>query len=155
MENKTILIILGIVGGVVVLLACCGVLGVALLVPAVQKVREAADRQQRLNELKQLGLAVHSFHDAKKKMPENVQDLSPYLAGSLVEDRIRRGEIEVVWGALPLKDQPEGTANVLLAWDNKVEPNGQRLALFLDSSARILTDDEFRRAPKARLAPKK
>ena len=56
---------------------------------------------------------------------------------------------------MPLKDQPDGTANVLLAWDNKVEPNGQRLVLFLDGSARILTDDEFRRAPKARLALKK
>lgn len=81
-----------------VVIAIIGIL-VALLLPAVQAAREAARRTQCVNQMKQIGLAIHNYHDTKGHLPP-----------------MRVDDHQQTWSALILPFMEEAAAADM--WDN-------------------------------------
>ncbi|MFO0809987.1 MAG: DUF1559 domain-containing protein [Gemmataceae bacterium] len=70
---------------------------IGLLLPAVQKVREAAQRSSCQNNLKQLGLAVHNYHDALNELPPTRINSNYATWFVLVMPYVEQGNISRLW----------------------------------------------------------
>ena len=146
MQKKTLFIVLGLVVGGLGLCGCCGVGGFFFALP---RIREAAERQQSATDLRQISVAMLNFYDVNKRMPAKAEDLDRFLEGGPVMQRLRKGEIEVVWNALPAHQQPGGRGNVVYAWDTKVFSGGVRNVLYMDGVVEAISESEFQQKAKA------
>ncbi|TWT58491.1 Type II secretion system protein G precursor [Thalassoglobus neptunius] len=122
---------------------------VALLLPAVQRARESASKTQCLNNLKQLGLALHNYHDAHSVFPPGQIANPQYFVSDNIGNYVNPGEArefrdnnnQPLWfGAqgtswmvhiLPMIEQ----APLYNAWsfDGNVRQNGEEPPLYRDN----------------------
>lgn len=85
---------------------------IALLVPAVQKVRESASRTQCLNNVKQIALGLHSYHDAHRRFPPGY---ASKVAGG-VETGPGWG-----WAAYMLDQIEQSNLRAMIAFDKSID----------------------------------
>jgi prepilin-type N-terminal cleavage/methylation domain-containing protein/prepilin-type processing-associated H-X9-DG protein len=86
----------------------------ALLLPAIQKVREAANKMKCGNNLKQMGIAFHMFHDDYKRFPSGGDDWwygicynggFTGVSGNAVPDNVERQSVGWMYQILPYCEQ--------------------------------------------------
>lgn len=101
-----------------VVIAIIGIL-VGLLLPAVQAAREAARRMQCSNNLKQLGLAMHTYHDAYRKFPLGGNWKTPWGVIAGRGNRLARGN-GWAWNAMILPYVEQSALYNQLNFNNRI-----------------------------------
>lgn len=122
---------------------------VALLLPAVQQARAAAQRTQCLNNMKQIGLALHNYHDVHLVFPPG--QIASYFNSDNIGRYVSPGEARDFGNNnTPARSSAHGTSWILHilpmmdggpiynAWsfDANVRQNGELPPLFLNANAR-------------------
>ncbi len=101
-----------------VVIAIIGIL-VGLLLPAVQAAREAARRMSCSNNLKQLGLAMHNYHDAFRTFPQGFGENQEFWSSQILP-QLEQGNLfnTLVWANSAYANPAWGTD-----WTNFNSPN--------------------------------
>jgi hypothetical protein len=115
------------------------------------KVRQASERMNYMNDMKQIALAMHNYHDSKGKMPKNANELIaavPELQGSTAGSRLMSDEITMVWGGWKLNDQTQGTSITVMGWSMSPVFNGNVGVIYADGSVMQVPPADFANAQR-------
>jgi hypothetical protein len=120
---------------------------------SVAKVREAAARATRKNDLMQIGLGYQSYCLTNNKGPASADDLvkdQPALATMM--QKVKDGEYTIIWNVnLNDKKQFEKTPmfETILGYETVPLPEGPVVVVMCDGAGKFMTTAEFNAAPKA------
>ncbi len=96
---------------------------IALLLPAVQAAREAARRSQCVNNLKQLGLAMHNYHDSLGTFPIGAMGVRSLAAGGKYPSGTAVGNARRTWAFMLLPYIEQGTIGNSINFSLSVNTN--------------------------------
>lgn len=151
-KNTALIVILAILGGggtlfIIILLA--------LLLPAIQQAREAARRSQSKNNLKQIGLALHNYHEVHRVFPPGgtaKTDGTPYHSWQTYilpfmdqASHYNRINFDQPWSAPENRPhfQKEIKAYLNPNIDEKVSPAGLGLSHYVGNAELLKTNGDF------------
>ena len=115
---------------------------IALLVPAVQKVRDTAGRMHCQNNLKQIGLALHAYHDGYRRFPSGISAALGAGSGAITPascPKCQEPPIAGIWGSWLTMILPYVEQSSLY---NLLDLTGREYALlevFMQNGGRVLT----------------
>jgi hypothetical protein len=125
----------------------------ALLASGCGRIKNAADRAKKSNDLKQLGLMYHSYIDEHHKGPASADELLAAQrdpGAKAVAQMVKDGKYVLVWGTsiTEMQKNPQGATGTVLGYE-ATAPTAGGLVLMGDASVRNMTAAEFAAAPKA------
>ncbi|MCI0359568.1 MAG: hypothetical protein L0211_13920 [Planctomycetaceae bacterium] len=107
----------------------------------MQQAQQAANREQLFNDLKALGLARFSFHDANQRFPNSWEELESAGAPAGLRQKLEAEGYTVVMG-MQIRDFMAGTSRSMVVFRRDAAQKGGTV-LMCDGSVHQLTADEF------------
>ncbi|MEN6333744.1 MAG: DUF1559 domain-containing protein, partial [Phycisphaerales bacterium] len=122
-----------------------GAVGAAVALPALAKAREQARTAVSMNNLKQIGLAMHMYADSHDgKFPSDLDAVKSYLANSAIPESPRKPRDFDGPSYIYIPDQgQDGYPGNIVAYENPEFAGDWIVALFLDGHIEKMTPDRF------------
>lgn len=126
------------------------VAGLLVTILSCGNVRQAAQKQQRMNTMKLLGIMYHNYNDFYSKGPSGPQDFQKMPdSDPAVVAALQSGQLIVVWDVkISELSRTQPLSNFVLGWE-ATTPTSGGIVLFADGAVQEMTPQQFQSATKA------